>query len=238
MAIVIGFIHGEEGAFGLSFPDFPGFAGGGETIEDAIRRGREGLLFHIESMQENGEEIPRIRSADEVLTDPAAKEDFGDAVALCPLEIELRSKQIRVNLSLDENLVARVDRAAEQSGETRSGYFAQAVKGRLASASQVAAPRTMYDSDLPEFLRPRVSAATSVFGRTSSTDAFKNKDFWPTITTSNLSDDRYQLDLAAHILSLIASAPEQSSEAYRRVLKLINEISANRVADSNVRMTD
>ena len=45
----IALIHGDnEPGFGVSLPDFPGCVSDGDTEEEAIRRGREALTFHIE----------------------------------------------------------------------------------------------------------------------------------------------------------------------------------------------
>ena len=63
----IALIHGDdEPDFGVSFPDFPGCVSDGDTEEEAIRRGREALTFHIESMAEDGEEIPAPRARSEI----------------------------------------------------------------------------------------------------------------------------------------------------------------------------
>ena len=63
----IALIHGDDGPdFGVSFPDFPGCVSDGDTEEEAIRRGREALTFHIESMAEDGEEIPAPRARSEI----------------------------------------------------------------------------------------------------------------------------------------------------------------------------
>ena len=64
-------IHGDnEPGFGIGFPDFPGCVSDGGTVEEAIRRGREALAFHIESMAEDGEDIPRPRARSEIEADP------------------------------------------------------------------------------------------------------------------------------------------------------------------------
>jgi metal-responsive CopG/Arc/MetJ family transcriptional regulator len=38
-----------------------------------------------------------------------------------------------LNISMDERLVARIDRRARELGESRSGFLAAAAKSRLAS---------------------------------------------------------------------------------------------------------
>ena len=67
----IALIHGDDGPdFGVSFPDFPGCVSDGDTVEEAIRRGREALAFHIENMAEDGEEIPAPRARSEIESSP------------------------------------------------------------------------------------------------------------------------------------------------------------------------
>ncbi len=67
----VALIHGDnEPGFGIGFPDFPGCVSDGDTVEEAIRRGREALAFHIESMAEDGEDIPCPRARSEIEADP------------------------------------------------------------------------------------------------------------------------------------------------------------------------
>lgn len=67
----VALIHGdEEPGFGVSFPDFPGCVSDGDTEEEAIRRGREALTFHIENMAEDGEGIPRPSACSEIEANP------------------------------------------------------------------------------------------------------------------------------------------------------------------------
>ena len=67
----VALIHGDnEPGFGIGFPDFPGCVSDGDTVEEAIRRGREALAFHIESMAEDGEDIPKPRARSEIEADP------------------------------------------------------------------------------------------------------------------------------------------------------------------------
>lgn len=67
----VGLIHGDDKpGFGISFPDFPGCISTGDTEDDAIRRGREALTFHIESMAEDGERIPPPSACSEIEANP------------------------------------------------------------------------------------------------------------------------------------------------------------------------
>lgn len=131
MAAIIALIHGEPGAYGISFPDFQGCISGGASIEEALHRGREALTFHIEGMEDVGEPFPKLREVSEIKADPEFADDFADAT-VAVVDVDLPARAVRVNISIDERLLQRADRAADAAGETRSGYIATALKQRLA----------------------------------------------------------------------------------------------------------
>lgn len=132
MAAVVALIDGKPGAYGISFPDFPGCVAGGVSIDDALRRGRESLSFHVESMREVGEELPRLREVAEIETDPEFVDEIKEAV-IALVEIDLPGRAVHLDISMDERLVDLVDRAAAAAGETRSGFIASAVRQRISS---------------------------------------------------------------------------------------------------------
>jgi len=132
MAKIIAFIHGKPGAYGISFPDYPGVASGGKTIREAKERGAAGLQAHVEALLDDGVALADLRDCDAILSDPAHAEDLADARAVIEVDVELPSKSQRLTITMDENLLARVDAAARASGESRSGYLAQAARERLA----------------------------------------------------------------------------------------------------------
>lgn len=70
MAYVIALIHEENGAFGVSFPDFPGCIGAGAEFDEALAKAGEALALHIAGMTADGEALPRLRSARELRFDP------------------------------------------------------------------------------------------------------------------------------------------------------------------------
>jgi predicted RNase H-like HicB family nuclease len=80
MVAVVALVHGRPGAYGISFPDFPGCIAGGKTVDEALRRGRDALDFHIESMMAVGERLPKIRDLAEIEADPDYNDDFADMV--------------------------------------------------------------------------------------------------------------------------------------------------------------
>ena len=50
--------QGKDGAYGVSFPDFPGCVTAGKTLGEVKRLAKEALELHIEGMIEDGEEFP------------------------------------------------------------------------------------------------------------------------------------------------------------------------------------
>ena len=77
--------------------------------------------------------MPEVRELDTIKADPAFSEDFADAVLTAAVDVELPGRASRLNISMDEHLVARIDKRARELGESRSGFLAAAAKSRLAS---------------------------------------------------------------------------------------------------------
>jgi len=150
MVAVVALVHGVPGAYGISFPDFQGCIAGGRSVDEALRRGRDALDFHVESMIEVGEALPTVRDIAEIRSDPEFAGDFADAL-VAVVDADLPAKAVRVNISIDERLLERIDRAAEATGETRSGFIAAAARERLtgpvmAGASPVPAVQRFEDA--------------------------------------------------------------------------------------------
>lgn len=112
--------------FGVEFPDFPGCVTAGSTLDEARQMADEALQFHIAGMVEDGEDVPTPSSLDEIIASLADR----NAVAAL-IDVEPPSKAVRINISIQEDLLARADRLAEQRGMTRSGMIAAALKQTL-----------------------------------------------------------------------------------------------------------
>ena len=103
----IALIHSDnEPGFGISFPDFPGCVSDGDTKEEAIRRGREALTFHVESMAEDGEAIPPPRAYSEIAASP---DMAGWLAGACVVEIEVPGMPLPVVTPADDRLVRGVE---------------------------------------------------------------------------------------------------------------------------------
>jgi predicted RNase H-like HicB family nuclease len=128
----IALIHKEPGSdYGVSFPDFPGLATAARTLDEARAMAEEALAFHIEGMIEDGETIPEPSTLDAVMDDPAARDGVVTLISTKPPS----RRAIRVNVTLPEDVLAEIDRYAENRGLTRSGFLAHAAKRAMEDAS-------------------------------------------------------------------------------------------------------
>jgi len=68
----IAYLHRDRKSdFWVSFPDFPGCATAGKTLEEARKLAVEALTLHIEGMKEDGEAIPESSTLDALEHDPS-----------------------------------------------------------------------------------------------------------------------------------------------------------------------
>jgi predicted RNase H-like HicB family nuclease len=128
-------IYGEPGSYGVIFPDLPGCTSGGATLADAARKAGDALSFHLEGMAAAAERIPEPGDFDTPLPDWLAPEP-GEAPAepvRLMVPVEAPGRAVRVNISMDEGLVARLDAAALRHGMSRSAFLAEAARKALAA---------------------------------------------------------------------------------------------------------
>ena len=128
--LVYALIHEANGAYGISFPDFPGCVSGGRSLDEVLARGTETLAFHVAGMVEDGDPLPVLRTLEQLKTDPAFVEASEDA-AIAVVQVELPGKVVRVNVSIDEHLLDAIDRAARSAGQSRSAFLAEAARVRI-----------------------------------------------------------------------------------------------------------
>lgn len=127
----VALVHGKAGAYGISFPDFPGCVSAGDTVDHALRSGIEALHLHMEGMIEDDAAIPAPRTVDAIRADPHFSDDLRDAVVAMVPVVPPAGKPIRLNVSLDAPLVVEIDAAAERMGQTRSGFLAEGARRML-----------------------------------------------------------------------------------------------------------
>jgi predicted RNase H-like HicB family nuclease len=126
MATYIGLIHKDQGtSYGVSFPDFPGCITGGDTLDEAMAEAPEALGFHIRGMLKDGDAIPAPSALEAVTANP---ENAGAvAIAVAPNMLG-KGKAVRINITVEEALLAAIDAYAAGRGKTRSAFLADAAR--------------------------------------------------------------------------------------------------------------
>jgi predicted RNase H-like HicB family nuclease len=129
MANYIALIHKQDDSdYGVSFPDFPGCVSAGASLDDARGMAEEALAFHIEGLVEDGDAVPEPSDLDTVMRDPINR----DGVAIL-VPVELKSRSVRVNVTLPEDALRAIDSYAERHGYTRSGFLVSAARRAMVS---------------------------------------------------------------------------------------------------------
>lgn len=109
--------------FSVYFPDLPGCTSAGRTVQEAALNAEEALAGHLLETTRAGEEVADPSDLDTIERDPEV-----DEVARILVRAERPGKAVRLNMTLDEGLVAAIDRVASN----RSGFLADAAREHLA----------------------------------------------------------------------------------------------------------
>lgn len=121
-------IDRDGDVYGISFPDFLGCVSSGATPEEAIEGGREALSGHVDLMIRDGDVIPNPTPLNAI-----PQEADEDVVCTTLIPVELPGRAVRVNISLDEGLLAEIDGIAGRG--RRSAFLADAAKAEIARRS-------------------------------------------------------------------------------------------------------
>ncbi|HEX3885831.1 MAG TPA: type II toxin-antitoxin system HicB family antitoxin [Stellaceae bacterium] len=121
---------GPEDGYGVVFPDLPGCTSAGDTIQEACEHAFDALALHIEGMIEDGSEPPAPSAPNAPLPDWLTSAP-GNIAASVLVPVRLPGRAMRISMTMDKGLLARLDSVAATHGETRSGYIAQAVRERM-----------------------------------------------------------------------------------------------------------
>jgi predicted RNase H-like HicB family nuclease len=120
--------RGRRG-YGVFFPDLPGCTSAGDTVTEAAINAEEALAGHLLVSEEHGDFLGEPSELDQIEVDSDV-----DEVARILVRGERRGKAVRINITLDEGLIAAIDRVAEN----RSGFLAEAARAALAARRNAA----------------------------------------------------------------------------------------------------
>ena len=110
-------------AFGVVVPDLPGCFSAGDTLDEAIDNAKEAIELWLETVIDDNGAVPEPGS---ISRHQAKKEFSGWVWAVVPIDLAaLSDKAERVNITLPARVLRRIDAAAKDAGESRSGYIAR-----------------------------------------------------------------------------------------------------------------
>lgn len=112
--------------FSVYFPDLPGCTSAGNTVQEAALNAEEALSGHLAVSAEHGDPIPAPSDLNDIEHDPEV-----DEVARILVRGERPGRSVRVQVSIEEGLLARIDRVASN----RSRFLADAARVALAASA-------------------------------------------------------------------------------------------------------
>lgn len=118
----------RSGGWAVLFPDAPGCATQGETLDEAIAMASDALAGHLAVARDYGDAIPEPRSLDDIKADKewCRHNDVAWSRAMA-VPIMVRpplGRPERVTISMDSNILREIDAYAEKRDLTRSAVLA------------------------------------------------------------------------------------------------------------------
>ena len=120
----------EKRAFGVVVPDLPGCFSAGDTLDEALSNAREAVAGWLESQLDNGEGLPAA-----TLIDAHLDEFKGWIPSIVDVDLdEILGKPKRVNISLPQRVLRRLDAQASKANVDRSAYISRLTLGVVEEA--------------------------------------------------------------------------------------------------------
>ncbi len=118
------YVHKDpDSAYGVTFPDFPGCFSAADDLGSVSRLAQEAVEVHFEG---EDMEIPPPTPMEKLAADPNYEGGFW---ILLDVDLsKVKTKSVRLNISLPADLVGRIDRYAAEHRMTRSGFLAHAAQ--------------------------------------------------------------------------------------------------------------
>jgi len=132
MANYIAVVHKDpKSDFGVSYPDFPGCITAGSTIDEAKDMAHDALSLHIKGLLGDGENIPAPSKLEDIMDDP----DNSDAALILVVSVsEVKPRSVRVNITVPEDILRKIDSVAKKRGMSRSSFLVNAAQNAISLA--------------------------------------------------------------------------------------------------------
>ncbi len=128
-------IHKDpETSYGVTVPDLPGCFSAGDSMEEAMKNAVEAIECHVEGILLDEEDLPTAKPIEHY----ASLEDYqGGTWALVDVDLsKLGGKTERINISMPERILGKIDCFASSSQKTRSKFLAEAALEYIAAHSE------------------------------------------------------------------------------------------------------
>jgi predicted RNase H-like HicB family nuclease len=128
------YIHKDKrSAWGATLPDFPGCFAAADALDDLPAAVQEAVEVYCEG---EAMDVPAPTAPDAL---PRGKAYTGGQWLLLDIDVaRVNPRAVRLNVSLPENLLQRIDAYARTHGATRSGFLAEAARRAMADNERVA----------------------------------------------------------------------------------------------------
>ncbi len=122
--IYVAIAKGDQAAgYVARFPDLPGVTASGLDVASMLAEARAVLAHQLHRLSDEGEAWPQATALESLAL------SAGDIPFL--VDVSVDDTPLRVNISIGERLLKRIDQAAEAGGMSRSGFIAAAARKAL-----------------------------------------------------------------------------------------------------------
>ena len=120
----------DETNWSITFPAFPGVTSVAVKFADVMRQAKDALATAVEDMERDGDALPP--SIEEDAVPDYDRSAYHDPRTLL-VPVETAGRALRVNISLDEGLLARIDDVSKRTGLSRSALLAKGARMVIAT---------------------------------------------------------------------------------------------------------
>ena len=113
----------QDAGYRARFPDLPDLQAEGRDLGELLAAARHAVADHLDALANAGEAWPTPTPLESV------RPDAGEMAI--PVDVTVDDAPVRVNISLGERLLQRLDAAAAARSMSRSGFIAQSVRVTL-----------------------------------------------------------------------------------------------------------
>ena len=112
------------------YPLIPDCITAGNSIDEAKDMAHDALSLHIKGMLEDGDIIPAPSKLEDIMDDP----DYSDAAAILVVSVsEVKPRSVRVNITVPEDMLRKIDSVAKKRGMSRSSFLVHAAQNAIIS---------------------------------------------------------------------------------------------------------